>query len=174
MKIVLASALFPPDIAAPAPYVKELAKRLGQKHSVTTVVYGHLPEQVVGVPIVAVDKRRPLPLRLVAFTFALWRAVRHADVLYIENGASVELPALIVSSITRTPILMHLGDSTAKKYFYHKALLRRIVGTIKESPLPRPEILPLEPRPETALAAYEASWQEHLTALEKIFTNAKK
>src|SRR3989344_9051256 len=40
MKIVLATALYPPDIAPPAPYVKELATRLAANHEVTIVTYG--------------------------------------------------------------------------------------------------------------------------------------
>lgn len=167
MNIVLASALFPPDIAPPAPYVKELAARLAPRHTVTAVVYGRLPEQVAGARIIAVSKRRPLPLRLVSFTFALWRAARGADILYMENGASVELPALIVSWLTRTPVVVHFGDRAAKKYAYQNMLLRRARGTVADSPMERPEILPFAPRPD--MAAYERSWQEHLALLEKIF-----
>lgn len=173
MKIVLASALFPPDIAAPAPYVKELARRLAQKHEVTAVIYGSFPEQVEGARILAVSKRRPLPLRLISFTLALWRAARRADILYIENGASVELPAILVKWFVRTPLVVHFGDPAAKKYFYQKLLLRRAAGTVIESPPERPEILPFAPRPEAALVAYEQSWGGHIRMLEEKFTHAK-
>jgi len=40
--------------------------------------------------------------------------------------------------------------------------------------LPHPEILPLEELPKEELAAYEASWENHINALEKIFQHAKK
>lgn len=173
MKIALASALFPPDIAVPAPYVKELARRLAQTHEVTAVVYGGIPEEVEKARIIAVSKRRPLPLRLISFTFALWRAARRANILYIENGASVELPALIVSWFTKTPILMHFGDNVAKQYAYQKLLLRRVSKNIKDSPLQRPEILPFVPRPEAALTAYEQSWNNHMRTLEELFTHVR-
>ncbi|MEK7109468.1 MAG: hypothetical protein AAB919_03495 [Patescibacteria group bacterium] len=173
MKIVLASALFPPDIASPAPYVKELTRRLAGAHEVAAVVYGSFPERVEGARIVAVSKRRPLPLRLISFTLALWRAARHADILYIENGASVELPALLIKWLVRTPLIIHFGDPAAKKYFSQKMLLRRAAGTITESPPGRPEILPFAPRPEAALAAYEQSWSGHVRMLEEKFAHAK-
>ena len=66
-----------------------------------------------------------------------------------------------------------LPGLSIKKYFYQKLLLRRAVGTVTESPLERPEILPFAPRPEAALAAYEQSWNGHLRTLEEKFAHAK-
>src|SRR5438105_15127744 len=108
MKIVLASPLYPPDIAQPAPYIKELAMRLRARHSVALVVYGELPEKVDGVKIVSVSKRLPLIIRLIKFMFALARACADADVIYAENGASIELPLALVRYFTHARVLIHI------------------------------------------------------------------
>ncbi len=177
MKIIIATPLYPPDIASPAPYVKELAKRLKEKHEITVVIYGHLPEKVPGVSFVCVDKRHPLPLRLLRFSFALWKAVRDADMLYCENGASVELPAGLVTLFTRRPLIVHIGDPIARKNAEKNYLLkyierfaaRRAREVINETPTPRPEIIPLDPTPQAELDAYEKSWNTHINTLENIF-----
>ena len=173
MKIVLASALFPPDIAPPAPYVKELISRLSTRYSVEAVVYGRLPERVPGVLITGVDKRRPALLRLVSFFNALRRASKGADAIYVENGASVELPALLLS-LAGYPIVLHLGDAGALARggigsTIHRILARRARYVIDSLPKDKPEILPLSPRPEKELQEWERSWQEHIGALEHTF-----
>lgn len=181
MKIVLATPLYPPDIAPPAPYAKELAKRLADRHEVVVVAYGRLPERVEGVRIAAVDKRRPLPLRLVQYFFALRSAAKNADVLYIQNGPSVELPAGLLAYLTGIPLVMHIADLSAHRHaessFWlsriERFALRRAQATLTDSPLPRPEILPFEPRPTEALAAYEASWVAHLQKLEDALNHAR-
>jgi len=172
MKIVLATPLYPPDIAEPAPYVKELAQRLSKTHQVTLVAYGRLPEQIPGVRIVAIDKRAPLPLRLIAYVRALRKAAKDADVVYAQNGPSVELPLLFVS--TRT--VFHIGDTAAHVYAARHLLRRtlerlamRRAQLVTEQPLVRPEVLPLEPRPDAALQAWEESWSAHLKTLERAF-----
>ncbi len=179
MKIVLATPLFPPDIAEPAPYVKELAKRLARRHSVTVVAYGNLLEKVQGVELVAVDKRQPLPVRLLIFLFALLKASAGARLIYIQNGPSVELPAGLVARLLRKPLCMRLGDSAAHEYAQTHAWRRAIerfalrrARTINAPSMARPEILPLEPWPDVPLAQWEASWQAHIEELEKTFNGA--
>ncbi|MFA6408216.1 MAG: glycosyltransferase [Candidatus Paceibacterota bacterium] len=180
MRIVLATPLYPPDIAEPAPYIKELAKRLAELHEVTIVTYARLPEKVPGVRTIAIDKRQPLPLRLFAYLRALLRAAKYADVIYAENGASVELPAGLVSLFSARPLIMHVGDLVAHKRAQTSLALRsiehfarsRAKTVITDSPLPKPEILPLDIIPIDKLAAYERSWSEHLRKLEDIFKHA--
>jgi hypothetical protein len=173
MKIVLATPLYPPDIAEPAPYVKELAKRLTGPYAVTIVTYGRLPEPVPYAQIVAVDKRQPLAKRLVVYARALWRAAKGADIIYAQNGASVELPIALMGLFLRKPIVIHQGDVAAhqfaQKHFIYGLIERlayaRARKVVTDSPLPRPEILPLEPYPTEAFEAYEESWKKHVRIL---------
>jgi len=182
MKIVLATPLYPPDIAPPAPYVKELAKRLAGSHQVALVTYGKLPEQVAGVSIIAVPKSSMLPLRLLRYTFALLKAARSADVVYAQNGASVELPAALIALFTRRPLVVGLSDESA----HNRARRGGVLGSIERFalgraktevtnlPLERPEILPFGPKPEPQLQAYEASWKEHVMQLESVFATVRQ
>ncbi|MEK7101812.1 MAG: glycosyltransferase [Patescibacteria group bacterium] len=179
MKIVLATPLYPPEIAEPAPYVKELAKRLSGRHAVTIVAYTRLPEKVSGVSIIVVDKHKPLFIRLVVYFFTLLRAAWHADIVYAMNGASVELPAALVALVTRRPFVFHIGDSAAHERAKQKQLLRfierfafaRTKEVTADSPLVRPEIIPFEPFPAEGMAVYERSWNTHVNALEATFTH---
>lgn len=175
MKIVLATPLYPPDIGEPAPYAKELARRLATAHTITVVAYAHIPENVEGVRMVSVDKRKPLPIRLMAYTLALYRAAREADCIYSENGPSVELPVSIVSFLTRKPLVVHLGDRAARartnRNLIHRAIYRIFLGrareVIEDIPPARPEILPFTPYPAEAFAAYESAWMRHSALVEE-------
>ena len=177
MKIVVATPLYPPDIAEPAPYSKEAARRLAQKHDVTVVAYGRLLEKAPRVKVVSVSKQHPLLIRLLCYTFALMREASYADILYAQNGASVELPAVLVSFITQKPLVMHIADvianERAKKTFLlsliQRFAFRQARVVLSDMPLSKPEILPFEPEPREALAAYEASWRKHIATLEALF-----
>lgn len=170
MRIVLATPLYPPDIEEPAPYIKGLAERLRDEHAVTIVAFGALPEAIPGVTIIVVSKRASLPFRLFRFARTLYDSVRNADVIYVENGPSVEITAGIIMRIVRVPCIMHLGDERAHVRASHHTLLRLIESfarrgarrVITDRPLARPEILPLEPYPSDAMTAYEDSWRSHL------------
>lgn len=171
--------MYPPDNAAPAPYVRELATRLSSVHEVTIVAYTRLPEPIPGVTIVAIDKRSPLLVRLVRYFFALHSAARHADIMYAENGPSVELPATLVSILTGTPFVLHIGDAVAQGRMTTSATLRFISAfarkhaatVLSTSPLAKPEILPLLPRPIEEEHEYEMSWKEHLATIGKILNH---
>lgn len=180
MKLVVATPLYPPDVGGAACYAKELVTRLATHHQVTLVTYGHIPENVEGVRVVAVDRARPLPLRLLAYTLTLLTATRGADALYVENGPSVELPALVASYLMRIPSIFHHGDEGAAKAsaasgglrgHLFRAMRKRAVATIDRNPLTRPEILPFSPYPEEAFKVYEGSWSHHLEEIESALTH---
>lgn len=180
MQVTIATPLFPPDTGSAAVYAKELARRLADLHEVTVVTYGHLPEPVASVQVVAVDKRRMLPLRLVQYIRELFAAARKADVVYVLNGPAVELPAGLVLRLARAPYVVGLADAAAHRragqarslHLIERLCLSGSRARITEFPLPRPEIIPFEPRPEAALAAYEQSWTTHLELLESSLRHA--
>jgi hypothetical protein len=175
MKVVLATPLYPPDIAPPAPYIKELATRLREWHDVHIITYGHTPEVISGVTIEAVNKRRRKVPRLISFTKALYRNSKQADVLFVENGLSVELPSLLCSFILKTPIVFHIGDVSANAKSQKRFLPRLIQGLLKKRsfktisaiPMERPEILPFGERVD--LKPYEHSWNEHVIFINQTF-----
>ncbi len=180
MKIVIATPLYPPDIAPSAQYVKELAKRLTvEKHLVTIVAYAHIPEKIPGVQILAVNKNRPLPLRMFAYFFALWRAARAADIIYIQNGPSVELPIALVSLAIRAPIIVGISDKDAYKRtrenmirkLINNFIINRARKTIADMPMERPEILPFAAQPTREQENYRLSWKSHIRDLIQIFNH---
>lgn len=171
MRIVIASPLYPPDIADPAPYVKELARRLSQKVAVSIVTYGRIPEVVPGVTIYCADKRQSTFLRLCRFTLLLWRATKGARSIYLQSGMSAELPALLVSVLRNTKLLYRISAEPEQD------LLRRSIRNLTmklatrvdtTSALVRPEVLPLEPHPTAEMERYEHAWGTHCETLIKI------
>ncbi len=199
MRILIATPLYPPDIAPLAVYVKELAKRLREDAEITILAYAHIPEKVDDVRIVSVEKNSLLIFRLVAFIRALLRESRRADVLYIQNGSSVEVPALLIGLLIRKPFVIHLGDTRAfaltQKRFFQKTvlhlLLRRATHVVHDSnillreinpkkttaittPQVRPEIFPFAQYPRETLENYEHTWEQHLQELKNIFNHAKR
>ncbi len=129
MRILLVTPLYPPDIAGPAPYVKELATRLAEAHTVTTLAYNHIPEVVSGVGIVTVEKRLPALVRISIFAWKLSMLQKNTDVVYVQNGPSVEVPFAFASFFSRVPCVLRLGDMVALTHAAHHSLFRMILVT---------------------------------------------
>lgn len=194
MRILLITPLYPPDIAGTAPYVKELAKRLASSHTVTILTYGHIPETVPNVTIYTVEKSSLLPLRIFRFCIKLISLSRHTDVIYTQNGPSVELPLFILSFFSSTPRIMRIGDEKSARHSLNITLLKnlllvtskrmRLLFVHSEKILPaslqnvrlipnpdaRPEILPFSEYPKDAYERFEQSWKEHVSTLLSLFT----
>ena len=111
MKIVLATPLYPPEIGGPATYTKEVAERLRDEHEITIVAYASTSENIPGTKLITVSKRRLLPLRLLKFTYVLYKAARGADVIYVQNAVAAGLPAVLVKWLTGVPVVLKfVGD----------------------------------------------------------------
>ncbi len=175
MRIVIATPLYPPDIGEPAPYVKELARRLSALHEITIVTYGNLPEKLDRVTIITLNKQHTRWSRVLQFTRVLFTATKRADVLFVEKGPSTELPILLVSFLLRKKIILHHGDPhaftlEAKHPLYRLVttmLKRRVQMVITDSPDKKPEILPFASYPTKEIETCERSWSAHLTVLNK-------
>ena len=177
LKILILSPLYPPDVGAPAPYVKALMSRL-KEHTVTGLIYGYLPESVAGVTITAIDKRALVVRRLVAYTKALVHARKDVDLIILNNAPSVELPMLLVFLFTKNTIVLcesdPLAHNASSKGFYkllHTLLVRRSKKVIilpTESIYIPPEQLPFKDVDTTAVSTQNNWWHNHLHELTTI------
>ena len=174
MKLLIATPLFPPDMADPAPYIKELATRLTKEHRVTVLAYGSLPESVSKVTFITIPKRFSAPWRLLRCTLQLFRAAAAHDRVLLQNGASIEMPAYMVSRWYRSKLMLMMSDQKVTysgwRASLHKRLTARCLVLSHHEltwPPPRPEVFPFVPKPETDFLHYEQSWQEHLKHLTK-------
>lgn len=178
MKILILTALYPPDIAEPAQYAKEAATRLKKDHEVSILTYGNIPEQIDKVTIFTVNKNKALPFRLIQYFFTLLRLAKKYDVLYLQNGSSVELPTLLVKLFIKTPLVTNISDARAYEFVQNHTVLKYIAQInqkqsktiLGDIPLTKPEILPLSPRPVIELKEYEKSWDTHINTLNSLFT----
>jgi len=175
MRVLISTPLYPPDIEPQARYVKELAIRLSDTHEVTLLTYGRIPERIPRVTIHAVPKHIPLVVRLIVYTRALWSMQKSADAIFSENGASVELPLMLVSLLSRVPIVFHEGDVCAQERNKGDVLFKTIhrlaargAKKLTGTPLQKPEVFRHLPFPKTAYAAYADSWQKHILKVNRL------
>ncbi len=176
MNILIATALYPPEISDIAVHCKELAVRLADENEINVLAYSTLPEKTKEVTVFKVNKMRPLPIRLVFFTMQLFTIARKADVVFVENGVSVELPAVLLAIFTNKPFVVHIGDksawSTSRKNvllrWTQNILIRRSLGVVESMPLKKPEILPFNKTKESDIVAYNNSWISHMKDIKNL------
>jgi glycosyltransferase involved in cell wall biosynthesis len=127
MKLVLATPIYPPEIGGPATYTKELCGRLAGEHDITVVTYSDSKEATVRTKLVTVSKKKSLILRLMAYTLALWREAKKADLIYVQNAMAAGLPTSLVSLLTGIPfVLKFVGDEAWERASAHKMTAKRL------------------------------------------------
>lgn len=127
MKIILATPIYPPEAGGPATYVKELSERLRRDHAITVVALTRNGEAFPGTTFIPVGKNRPLPLRLLSFTLKLFRAAKHADLIYVQNAMAAGLPAIIAGFLRRKPVIVKfVGDEAWERATQRKLTEKRI------------------------------------------------
>jgi len=97
----MAAGVYPPDIGGPATLAVLLERELPQRGVQVTVIPFHVVRSL------------PKVIRHVVYTYRLWRQARHATHIFALDGVSVGLPALIVSSLRRKPLIVRLGGDYA-------------------------------------------------------------
>lgn len=111
MKVLIATPIYPPAIGGPATYVQEIVKRLRASHTITVVAYGTDGEEIAGSRLIKIPLTHPLPIRLLYFTWELFKAAKHADVIYVQNAMAAGLPAMVVGKLRRKQVVLKfVGD----------------------------------------------------------------
>lgn len=170
MHTVVLTSLFPPDPSPVAQYTKLLATRLRVTPR-SLVVYGALPESVPDVTIYPISKRTSRIARVYHCFNTLWTL--RPKVLIVQNGPSVDVPALIYSFFSNTKIIYVISDhhaaanprNTLNKTISQLLQKRsqQIVVLPKETTVYlSPERLPFGDTSPNTLPAHNDWWDEHL------------
>lgn len=136
MKIIVATPMYPPEIAEPAPYVKEVSRRLSGEHTITIVSYANIVEKLPQGTFIAINKKDPLPIRLLKYTYTLFRASRAQDIIYVQGGTAAGLPAIIVGYLRGIPVVLRFSEDEA----WERAIQEGLTTKSLESFLKKPEV----------------------------------
>ena len=115
MKEILATPLYPPEIEDISLYCKELTKHLKDDNQFRVLAYANQVESDKDVDVVIIDKHQPLFIRLVKYTWKLFKMSKQADLIYVQNAVAAGLPAIIVKSITKIPVLVNFAEDESWK-----------------------------------------------------------
>jgi len=107
MRVLITSPVFPPDLGGPAVYVPSLARFLLERgHAVEVVAFCSDPEPK-GWPFpVKSISRGSLPVRYVKAFFAVWRAAKRADVVYVNEHLA--LLHVLAAKLRRKPVMIRI------------------------------------------------------------------
>jgi len=129
MKIIVATALYPPEIGRLSIYTKDLVNNLKAYNKVTVLAYANQIELEEGVDILIVDKSKPLFIRLIRYTWSLFKLAKQADIIYVQNAVAAGLPAIIVKYFSGKPVIINFFEDEA----WHRAInLRLSKQSLKE------------------------------------------
>ncbi len=110
MKICVVSGTFHPEPGGPPTFLYHLLPELARRgHIVEVVTYGETGSPAdYGYPVTRIPRRQPIPLRLLAFTRAVFNAGRRADVFFVSDYG---LPVALVNLVLHRPlVLKNVGD----------------------------------------------------------------
>lgn len=107
MRVLLTSPVFPPDLGGPAVYVPSLGRFLVERgHHVHVVAFCSEPAPK-GYPFgVTAIPRGPLPLRYLKAFFAVWKAARSVDVVYVNEHLA--LLHVLAGRLAGKPVMIRI------------------------------------------------------------------
>ncbi len=125
MKIIIATALFPPEIEYTATYVWQLAKHLKNDHQVQILAYANACEKIEGAEIFSINKKQLLFFRLFKYFIKLYQLAKKADLIYVQNSAAVTLPVLLLKRLTKKPVVLNFIEDEAWKRARHNNFTKK-------------------------------------------------
>lgn len=115
MKIIVATPLYPPEIARIAVYSRQVARRLKINNQVSVLAYGHKIDPKDDLAVLVVDKTQPLFVRLLKYSWALFKLSKTHDIIYVQNAVAAGLPAVLVKYFTGKPVVVNFLEDEAWK-----------------------------------------------------------
>ncbi|MGH9194241.1 MAG: glycosyltransferase family 4 protein [Acidimicrobiia bacterium] len=137
MKLVVTTAIYPPEVGGPATYVERLLRTLGDNGYLATAIstdpFESSVETIVAGELHRVSRAQPLLLRMSRFTGKGIVAARKADVIY-ANGCYLE--SLIASKSTRTRLVIKVVGDYSWETAYNDGKTQLDISSYQHRPAP--------------------------------------
>lgn len=107
MRVLITSPIFPPDLGGPAVYVPALGRFLVERgHAVEVIAFCSDPNPSgYSFPVKAIA-RGPLPIRYLKAFFAVWKAAKNFDVVYVNEHLA--LLHVLAGKLRGKPVLIRI------------------------------------------------------------------
>src|SRR3972149_2710173 len=107
MRICVVSGTFHPEPGGPPTFLYRLLPELVRRgHEIEVVTYGESDAPTdYPYPVSRISRRRPIPLRLIAFTRAVLKAGRWADAFFVCDYG---LPVIAANVLLRKPVVLRV------------------------------------------------------------------
>jgi glycosyltransferase involved in cell wall biosynthesis len=111
MKILISTPLFPPEVAYPANFSKNLARHLSLcGYDVVLTTFSNHPEQIQGVTIYHVKKSQHLLLRMFKFYFVLIKNMWGRDLVILKQAGFSSFVTLLVAKTFGVKTILKLKE----------------------------------------------------------------
>lgn len=110
-KVVIATPIFPPEIAEPAFYIKKISKPLSEKYKISIVAFSNFPKTIPDTKIIPINKNKIFIFRFSNYIKELYKESKNAEVIYSQNAVASGLPSVIVGYLLKIPVIIRfIGD----------------------------------------------------------------
>jgi len=108
--IIIATEVYPPDIAGPATFIKRITPELNEAgFKVTTLTYADQASE--SEELVKVSRQTSLINKYLAYFFKLKKLADKADLIFAQGPLASGLPAVLVKKLTGKKVIMKIvGD----------------------------------------------------------------
>lgn len=122
MRILVITGTFHPEPGGPPTYLAGLLPALQARgHAVRVITYGEGPTEGYGYPVRRIPRVKFVPARLWMFGWAVLRAARRAEVLFVQD---YPLPALPAYALFRRPLVVKVVSDFTWEYAQRHGLTR--------------------------------------------------
>ncbi len=108
MRVVIATGIYPPEVGGPALYAQGVERAL--------VEMGHIAPRVVFSAL----KKYPPGIRHLVYLWKLFFMARGADAIFAFDTFSAGVPAALVGSIRRIPVVVRVGGDFVWEHYIER------------------------------------------------------
>jgi len=113
MKIIVTTPLYPPEIAEPGPYTKEVSSKLKDKLELVVLTYANFTDNDQSPKIISVPKNLSTPIRLLKYFLKLLQISKNTELIYSQSGVAASFSSVLAGLINKKPVIFRYSEDEA-------------------------------------------------------------